>query len=562
MQHLTVFENSTSGAPEVTRASEKPILDLGAPTSPDPSKAQVKSSGNVKTSATSPTERSASSPEPGHARKPSTVDLEMNFTNVITPSYRSVPLLMLLRQTRDKKYFGDGKQAQSGGGISDSLSATMARHSNSAGPLLKHSNSIIPEEMRLTSRDLVKEHVRYYINEQRNVFGELTLVPTSIIFEPALDDPVTRQLGLLNCQFQCDLKDVLDVHVIEASEVLGWWKSRAAVATPSPPTAHRTRSTSMNQGPSSNHLSTGSPGASPVSTPLPIDRFEDEPDRSPRFLQLTVMLGKPSDGTQTGKIIYFLINRQSIDLFYQKMEAWCAQAKPIAPAPKRAAASNLLSRLTGTGSSTGTSTSATSANNDSSLASSPPPDKSSYLLQGDVEPPKLNLPSALLNDAMLIKLASALPTRYRHSDWTVLYSTERHGVSLTTFFNKTKRKGPSYLIVEDDAGFRFGAFVSDSWEPQRSYYGTGECFLFTLYPSWNIYPWSQLNEYFVYSKEDTIAVGGGSGKFGLWLDKDLQQGSSAPCDTFLNSTLSCQEDFKPVIVEVWGFNEAINKSKS
>jgi hypothetical protein len=285
-------------------------------------------------------------------------------------------------------------------------------------------------------------------------------------------------------------------------------------------------------------------------------------------------MGKPSDGgTQTGKIVYFLINRQSIDLFYQKLEIWCAQARPSTTAggsgPRKPSVSSILSRPQDKhhqhhqsdrdrhNSSPAPFDGSAKPESSSSNAAAEASKTHSYVV-ADAEIPTLNLPSALLtNDVTLQRLAGALPTRLRHSDWTLLYSTERHGVSLTTFFNKTKRKGPSYLVIEDDAGFRFGAFISDSWEPQRSYYGTGECFLFTLYPSFNIYPWSQLNEYFIYSKEDTIALGGGSGKFALWLDADLMQGSSAPCDTFLNSTLSCQEDFKPVIVEVWGFNDVI-----
>ena len=658
-----------------------------------------------------------------------TVEVEFNFGNVITPSYRSVPLLVTLRQSRDKKYFGEVKQTHTGSsGVSDTLTATMTRQNSSVGSFAQRPFTAIPEEMKLNSRDLVKEHVRYYMNEQRNVFGELTLMPSTLIFEPALDDPVTRQIGLLNCQFQCDLKDVLDVQVIEASEILGWWKTKNGsntdsnrengssnngngsyeqyqaslsrelsressreVASPSPgvpgtssspsPTS-RPRRHSMNYGPSSSHLNTGimSPGAgaknpmphfaanvntSPVQSPSKqlmdarLDRMdEDGLDRSLRFLQLTVLMPAPvssgsrsgggsggsgganelsvsngegnegvavsaglasgqgggsgsgalssaNGGGQVGKIVYFLINRQSVDLFYQKLDIWCAQARPSGSSVVRKMQHNnnilkpqptLYERMSGqanlddtkkavpifgsdstsstsqslhkSSSSSSSNTTATSSGPSSTGSSSTgggsslgPPVHSGSSTVMDIVLPKLNLPSALItSEATLLKLAAALPTRYRHSDWTNLYSTERHGVSLTTFFNKTKRKGPTYLIIEDDAGFCFGAYISDSWEPQRSYYGTGECFLFTLYPSFNVYPWSQLNEYFIYSKEDTIALGGGSGKFALWLDKDLAQGSSAPCDTFLNSTLSYQEDFKPTVVEVWGFNDAMPKN--
>jgi hypothetical protein len=598
----------------VTRASEKPSFGLS-----DSSKGPTASDATVSSKDAHVTPNTGRLPA-NHQRKPSTMDLEMSFTNVITPSYRSVPTLALLRQMRDKKYFGDGKHvAAAHAGVSDTLTATMTRQTSNVQVFASGFHHAIPEEMRLNSRDLVKEQVRYYINEQRNVFGELTLMPSSIIFEPALDDPVTRQLGLLNCQFQCDLKDILDVHVIEASEILGWWKAKAnntsttnssgssssssssnnASASSSPPAAQRRpRTSSLSQGPSASHLNTGSPsGSTSSSSPSPSSKIieprllADEGgtghlDRAPRFLQLTVLFNKQAEGTQVGKIVYFLINRQSVDMIYQKLEVWCAQARPASStttsAASRKQAPNILkpqlgeyerhererassgspSYLDPTGSSnapnTTSSSSGFSASGGKSSASTSPHSSSGSISAPDMDVPKLNLPSVLItSDSTILKLAAALPVRYRHSDWTLLYSTERHGVSLMTFFNKTRRKGPSYLIIEDDAGFRFGAYISDSWEPQRSYYGTGECFLFTLYPSFNVYPWSQLNEYFIYSKEDTIALGGGSGKFALWLDQDLMQGSSAPCETFLNSTLSYQEDYKHIFVVVWGFNDAM-----
>lgn len=718
-----MFENATSGVPEAT---VKPKMDVMESTRASIDAILAKAEAEKQSEAAA-------------RRQVSAEEVEFKFETVFAPSYKSVPLLASMRQMRDKKYFGEGKTSQTTlssstsstiSGVSDSLTATMARqNSATASSFAKpfHGHGVIPEEMRLNSRDLVKEHVRYYMNEQRNVFGELTLMPSALIFEPALDDPVTRQLGLLNCQFQCELKDVLDVQVIEASEMLGWWRNKnntnnssssnngiahnmansalrnaenassasdnspyggapgSSSSSSSQPSApggsHRPRTHSLTHGPSSSHLNTGGSGmtvdqskkhvvphfaanvnVSPAPSPnkqlmeARLDRMDDDGlDKSLRFLQLTVLMPVQSSGTrganrmvekssegermggggdkgdgeskegregaerisnssssvgssagsqgvtlsgregsgregsggtggsgnQVGKIVYFLINRQSVDLFQQKLEIWCAQARPVSiSSTGRKPANNILKPQPSIYERMAAGADATSSlplpnhkssspapyaspqqpktSSTSSQSHTSPSTSSSASTVHELEVPKLNLPSALLSsDTSLFKLAAALPTRYRHSDWTLLYSTERHGVSLMTFFNRTKRKGPSYLVIEDDAGFCFGAFISDSWEPQRSYYGTGECFLFTLYPSFNIYPWSQLNEYFIYSKEDTIALGGGSGKFALWLDQDLMRGSSAPCDTFLNSTLSYQEDFKPVIVEVWGFNDAM-----
>ena len=43
------------------------------------------------------------------------------------------------------------------------------------------------------------------------------------------------------------------------------------------------------------------------------------------------------------------------------------------------------------------------------------------------------------------------------------------------------------------------------------------------------------------------------GNFGLWLDGDLYHGSSHPCKTFGNQTLSSEEDFVVKSIESWGF---------
>jgi hypothetical protein len=45
-------------------------------------------------------------------------------------------------------------------------------------------------------------------------------------------------------------------------------------------------------------------------------------------------------------------------------------------------------------------------------------------------------------------------------------------------------------------------------------------------------------------------MGGGDGKFALWIDCDFRNGASHPCKTFDNDCLSSQTDFVCDIVEV------------
>ena len=42
-----------------------------------------------------------------------------------------------------------------------------------------------------------------------------------------------------------------------------------------------------------------------------------------------------------------------------------------------------------------------------------------------------------------------------------------------------------------------------------------------------------------------------SGRCGLWIDENLLHGSSSPCDTFGNETLSSSPEFVIVGLEAW-----------
>lgn len=62
-----------------------------------------------------------------------------------------------------------------------------------------------------------------------------------------------------------------------------------------------------------------------------------------------------------------------------------------------------------------------------------------------------------------------------------------------------------------------------------------------------------LNDYLVYSNGDFFAVGGGQGKFGLWLHSDLTHGYTESCITFNNPILSLASAFQCVALEIWEF---------
>ena len=51
------------------------------------------------------------------------------------------------------------------------------------------------------------------------------------------------------------------------------------------------------------------------------------------------------------------------------------------------------------------------------------------------------------------------------------------------------------------------------------------------------YCWSGENDYMVLSESDYLSVGGGDGRYGLWLDDTFSNGLSSRCPAFHNEVL-------------------------
>ncbi|KAG0206599.1 oxidation resistance protein 1 [Mortierella sp. GBA30] len=74
-----------------------------------------------------------------------------------------------------------------------------------------------------------------------------------------------------------------------------------------------------------------------------------------------------------------------------------------------------------------------------------------------------------------------LPRKLRNATkWNLVYSSDQHGISMTTLFHRCKGKGPMVLAIKDTTDAVFGAYVTEEFKPNLTYYGTGECFL------WNV----------------------------------------------------------------------------
>ncbi|KAI7880372.1 TLD-domain-containing protein [Lichtheimia hyalospora FSU 10163] len=161
----------------------------------------------------------------------------------------------------------------------------------------------------------------------------------------------------------------------------------------------------------------------------------------------------------------------------------------------------------------------------------------------------------VLTDTIAEQVRPYLPRRFRVApQWTLLYSLDQHGTSLATLYRRAKaNRAPCVLAIKDDNDQVFGAFLNETLKPSTSYYGTGECFLWTEKNQHvKIFPWTGKNEYMILADTDFIAMGGGDGKFGLWINADLERGYSEQCPTFDNEPLSTSSEFHCIQLELWG----------
>ncbi|CAM0913698.1 unnamed protein product [Alopecurus aequalis] len=173
--------------------------------------------------------------------------------------------------------------------------------------------------------------------------------------------------------------------------------------------------------------------------------------------------------------------------------------------------------------------------------------------------PAMSEPSMLLSEMMQNALYPSLPVLVQGKSWMLVYSTWRHGISLSTLYRRSMLcAGDSLLIIGDKKGAVFGGLVEAPLRPimQRKYQGTNNCFVFTNVAGRPvIYRPTGANKYFTFCSPEYLAMGGG-GHFALYLGEDLLNGSSSTSETFNNPCLSRSQEFEVKHVELWGFVNA------
>ncbi|CAI7869379.1 unnamed protein product [Closterium sp. NIES-54] len=164
--------------------------------------------------------------------------------------------------------------------------------------------------------------------------------------------------------------------------------------------------------------------------------------------------------------------------------------------------------------------------------------------------------SFLLSDTCRSVICQSLPAIASGREWVLLYSTFKHGISLSTLYRRSSMMpGPCLLVVTEDNGTVFGGFSSQALvaSNRRKYQGSSDVFVFTTITGEpTVYKVTGANRYFILCLNEALSFGGG-GHFALCLQEDLLTGSSGACETFCSPCLSKSEDFKIKHVELWGF---------
>jgi len=172
--------------------------------------------------------------------------------------------------------------------------------------------------------------------------------------------------------------------------------------------------------------------------------------------------------------------------------------------------------------------------------------------------------SKILDLFVLQNLLQHCPESAKLYDWSLKYSTAKHGIAIRTFYTNVKGVSNTIIIVRDQRKCVFGAYCAEEWTFDEDvrvngvprFYGSPETFVFT------VGPWGELKKYrasrknttFQSSSQDEITVGVGN-EAAIILRENFSK-----CDTYSSSTFNSPplvgsnktNDFNVDTVEVWG----------
>jgi hypothetical protein len=169
--------------------------------------------------------------------------------------------------------------------------------------------------------------------------------------------------------------------------------------------------------------------------------------------------------------------------------------------------------------------------------------------------PKLNIPSEIFSSIQLKELHSKLPYYHQYTNLKRVFSISVDGCALRSFYDKCEKVNNSILVLKDEDGNIFGGYASEAWSPKYTFYGTGECFLFTYYKEnrINIFSSTGQNDHYMYGDDEQICMGCSDDYFSLSLRNNFLDGYSKSTKTYNNESLNNKDKFTIVKLELWTF---------
>ncbi|XP_073463090.1 TBC1 domain family member 24-like [Aquarana catesbeiana] len=108
----------------------------------------------------------------------------------------------------------------------------------------------------------------------------------------------------------------------------------------------------------------------------------------------------------------------------------------------------------------------------------------------------LNFSSEIVTAQEMRVVWSWIPERFSLYPPVLLFSTLEHGYSLQRFYAHCEGFEPTVLLIKTTTSKVFGAYLSTDWNERRkccgqvaTFFGTGECFVFTVQPEMERYEW-------------------------------------------------------------------------
>ncbi|XP_044837747.1 TBC1 domain family member 24-like [Mauremys mutica] len=107
----------------------------------------------------------------------------------------------------------------------------------------------------------------------------------------------------------------------------------------------------------------------------------------------------------------------------------------------------------------------------------------------------LNFSSAIVTAQEMRIMWSWIPERFSLFPPVLLFSTSENGYSLQRFYSCCEGYEPTVLLIKTTQGEVCGAFLSSDWNERKksggasSFFGTGECFVFSVRPETERYEW-------------------------------------------------------------------------